>query len=181
VPYDSKAIANYFLKVADHEGKELTPLKLIKLVYIAHGWHLGITGEPLINEHPEAWEYGPVIPSVYHEFKIFGNGPIRKRATEIVSKTEGSGWALIEQEVIPPTRKSDAAICNFLDRVWQEYGSHTGSQLSSLTHQANTPWKQTWERRGKYERGVDIPEDAIQQHYRSLRERSVRIKRAFAP
>ncbi len=177
MPYDPKAIANYFLSIADHKGQELTPLKLIKLVYIAHGWYLGITGKPLINEHPEAWEYGPVIPSLYHEFKIFGNGAIRKRATEFVSK-EGGEWSLQEKEVPPPNSKTDASICDFLDRVWEQYSGYTGSQLSSLTHQPNTPWKQTWDHRGQYEKGVDIPEDKIREHYQSLRERNVGINRA---
>src|SRR5687767_12203236 len=74
--YDPKSIANYFIDLAAAEGKKLTPLQLIKLVYIAHGWYLGLTGKPLINESPQAWQYGPVIPSLYHALKIHGNDAV---------------------------------------------------------------------------------------------------------
>lgn len=171
MPYDPKSIANYFLEVAKSEGQTLTPLKLIKLVYIAHGWYLATTGEPLINEHPEAWEYGPVIPSLYHEFKIFGNSAIKKKATDFVPQSEEQ-WMLEEREVESPNRKKDGAVCDFLDRIWKRYRKFTASQLSTLTHQRGTPWEQTWNERGKYQKGVDITEDKIREHYQSLKEKS---------
>ncbi len=140
----------------------------IKLVYIAHSWHLGTTSEPLINEHPEAWEYGPVIPSLYHEFKIFGNKPITKKATDFVPQDEEQ-WMLEEREVDPPSRKKDAKVCEFLDSIWKRYRNLSGSQLSTLTHQPGTPWETTWNERGKYQKGVDIPESRIREHYRNLK------------
>ena len=72
-PYRSIAVAaNWFIQSLP----SLTPLKLQKLIYYAHGWHLAIRNAPLIDEVIEAWEYGPVVPNVYHEFKKFGNRPI---------------------------------------------------------------------------------------------------------
>jgi len=77
--YRSMAVANWFI---DHV-RNLTPLKLQKLIYYAHGWHLALRDQPLIDELIEAWEYGPVVPNVYHEFKEFGNQPITRRGTVI--------------------------------------------------------------------------------------------------
>jgi uncharacterized phage-associated protein len=56
-------VANRFLELAEAEGRSLTPLQLMKLVYIAHGWMLGIHQRPLIKDHIEAWKLGPVIPT----------------------------------------------------------------------------------------------------------------------
>ncbi len=180
--YDPKAIANFFIEAAEAEDKRLTPLQVIKLVYIAHGWYLGLTGEPLINEHPEAWEYGPVIPSLYHEFKIFGRGPITKKATAFVGEGIGEDYFLNleEREVSPPNPQEDRATCDFLARIWDEYKRFSGSQLSTLTHQPNTPWHMTWNQRGKYQKGVDIPEHLILDHYRELRERNGRTQTSGA-
>ena len=50
--YSPKQIADYFLSKHSVDGN-ITPMKLIKLVYIAHGWHLGITDTALIDENPE--------------------------------------------------------------------------------------------------------------------------------
>ena len=80
--YSAFAVANYFLRLGRDSGEEITPLKIQKLVYIAHGYHLAFTasdnspnGLPLVDdEFAEAWQYGPVFPSLYHHFKRFGGG-----------------------------------------------------------------------------------------------------------
>ena len=78
--YPTKAVANYFIDLANAKKIQITPMKLQKLIYFAHGWHLAIIGEPLIDECVQAWSYGPVIDSIYHEFKEYGSGPIKRHA-----------------------------------------------------------------------------------------------------
>ena len=54
-------------------GWSISNLRLQKLLYIAHMYHLWRTkGEPLIDGSFEAWDYGPVQPVLYHKAKIFG-------------------------------------------------------------------------------------------------------------
>ena len=58
---DPKAVANKFLELGERDGvSDITPMKLLKLVYIAHGWHLALSEgkKPLVNEASEAWKYG---------------------------------------------------------------------------------------------------------------------------
>jgi uncharacterized phage-associated protein len=56
---------------------DITNLKLQKLLYIAHMMHLGKTGAPLIiNENFQAWDYGPVLPSLYKKLSFFGSDNI---------------------------------------------------------------------------------------------------------
>ncbi|WP_369210846.1 Panacea domain-containing protein [Xylella fastidiosa] len=69
MPYSPATIANYFLQRASKEGRALTPMQVLKLVYIAHGWHLGFRKEPLIDESVEAWRHGPAIRSLYNKIK----------------------------------------------------------------------------------------------------------------
>src|ERR1700676_3931940 len=91
--HSALAVANWFLARAAADGKSLDPMKLQKLIYFAHGWSLALTDIPLIEEHPEAWDYGPVIPSVYHEFKLFGRKPITERAKRFeISDPSGSRY-----------------------------------------------------------------------------------------
>lgn len=77
MPLETGAVANYLLDLADASGDPVSPMKLQKLLYYAHGWHLAVTDRPLLNEFVEAWRWGPVIPSIYHEFKEFGDAPIK--------------------------------------------------------------------------------------------------------
>lgn len=143
--YCPKSIANYFLELAHAKGESISPMKLQKLVYYAHGWYAGYTHKPLINEAVEAWPYGPVIPSLYHEFKRFGAGDIKGKAFD--SGLQGRA------AVATP---ADQDIRRFLDKVWNSYGGYTGVTLSEMTHAIGTPWHMTWSGCPGV-RGQDIP------------------------
>ena len=66
--YDSRAIANRFVRKAKEAKKTLDIMSLVKFVYIAHGWYLAYADRALICHRVEAWKHGPVIPKVYFAF-----------------------------------------------------------------------------------------------------------------
>ncbi len=145
--YSVLTIADAILKIAKGRDVQLTPLQLMKLVYIAHGFNLAIRGSDLFGERIEAWQYGPVIPDLYQATKSFGRDPI------------------------PLHRISDGPIAvdksthEFLEDVFSKYGHLSGFALSSLTHQTGTPWA------GVYEDGflnVEIPDQLIKEHYERI-------------
>lgn len=147
------AIANYFIGKAIDEGQDMTLMKLIKLVYIAHGWHLGIKGEPLLPEAVQAWQYGPVVPSIYQEFKRYGS----RKITQLELDLETFTYPCVE----------DVELKKFLDKIWSVYGKMDALQLSALTHQPNTPWDNVWNKnQGKFIKSMPIPNDLIEQHYK---------------
>ena len=156
--YSPKAVANYFLERGFENGEPIDPMKLQKLVYYAHGWSLAINRVPLIDETVEAWPYGPVIPTVYHAFKIYGNRPIDSLAFEV---RKG-------QMTYPRVPGWDAATQRVLDRVWEVYGGHSGIELSELSHLPGSPWDRTWQeaQKKRKRRGVDIPDERIEEHFR---------------
>lgn len=147
--YSPKSIANYFLELAHAKGEAISPMKLQKLVYYAHGWYAGYTQQPLINEAVEAWQYGPVIPSLYHEFKRFGARDIKGKAIDFDPRGPS--------EVPTP---ADQQVLKFLENVWNSYGRYTGVTLSEMTHAIGTPWHVTWSKCPGV-RGQDIPFDQI--------------------
>jgi uncharacterized phage-associated protein len=162
MPVPTLAVANYFVRKAIERGGEelLTPMKLVKLVYIAHGWHLALFDEPLIGEAVEAWKYGPVVPTVYHDFKHYRDAQIRKEA--VVAK----GRKLVLPDI------DDDHVAAFLDKVWDAYRRFTAGQLSTMTHEKNTPWYTVWNEKGGSDRqGAIIPNELIRQHYKQLAAR----------
>jgi len=84
-PQSSVKVARQILWIALNRGKILTPMQLLKLVYISHGWMLAIYNRSLFREPVEAWKYGPVEPLVYNRFKKFGGNQI----TESVEDCSG--------------------------------------------------------------------------------------------
>ncbi len=140
--YTAFHIANYFLWRAWEEGVEITPLKLIKLVYIAYGWNLVLNKErpKLFEERIEAWKYGPVVPSVYHEFKKFGNNPIPKNDYAAILDMET--WEL---DSVPMINNNDQEVINILNVEWNSYKNKSGVELSNITHTAGRAWDKAWD------------------------------------
>lgn len=149
--YPVKAIANYFIKKAKENNENLTPMKLIKLCYIAHGTCLAYFGQPLFEDRIEAWKYGPVIPTLYREFKKYGNSHI----DEYYVPVEDSKISLPEEE--------DIDTKFILDAAWNKFGSWSGEELSSWTHQLDSAWSKTY-KKYSYSSAI-IPEYLIKEEF----------------
>lgn len=162
--YDAKAVANCFLDLANTKREKLSLMKLQKLIYFAHGWYLAITEKPLINERVEAWKYGPIIPSIYHEFKRFGNNPITSHATSL----DLENCCLFE----PHIPKEDSFVRSLIHKIWDVYGGLTATQLSNMTHLPKTPWMQIWGLNG-VPKGTDIDDNLIKQYFISVAEKKI--------
>lgn len=160
--YSAKAVANEFLDIAESEGSGISPMKLQKLVYLAHGWSLGIMDTPLISDKVQAWKYGPVIESLYHEFKHHGSNAIYGKATNLSLDKDTLGIKIEE----PAISSSDNDAKRLITKVWEIYKKYSGSQLSNITHQDGTPWKVTYS--GKC--NVSIDNNVIKNHYKDLIE-----------
>ncbi|GAB3913927.1 Panacea domain-containing protein [Larkinella knui] len=129
--YPALLIARQFINKGIAEGRPLTPMKLQKLIYMAHGLHLARHEKPLIAEQVQAWSYGPVIPDVYTRFKRFGNNPI---TTPIPT----NDW---DEEL---DRQAQDSI-NF---AWDIAKDYNAIQLSNWTHVEGSPWYQSVSRNG---------------------------------
>jgi len=142
---------------------EVSPMKLQKLIYFAHGWHWALADKPLVSEQVEAWKFGPVISPVYHAFKQFGNNPI----AELGRLVRFSGTRLVSE--VP--RLSEAMLgetAQLLNRVWEVYSPYTAIQLSNATHAVGTPWQEVWEKAPE-RIGTDIPDEKIREYFVKLK------------
>jgi len=88
VVYDPRALANCILDATAVRGFGVTNMALNKIIYFSHGWYLALHDHPLVSVSFEAWDYGPVILLLYHQFKRYGDQDISTRATRIDLQTE---------------------------------------------------------------------------------------------
>ena len=147
-------VANFFLKQAREERTPITPLKLLKLVYIGYGWVAAVLDRKLFDEPIEAWQHGPVVESIYHEFKHFGSGEI----TEM-----GVSFDLESSEVTEPhIPESEKDILDLLGLVWGIYKRFSAWDLRDKTHEAGTPWSDVF-RAGRS--NIEISHEAIKEHF----------------
>ena len=141
---DSRSVANDIVAKGIESGNPLTPLQVVKLVYLSHGWMLGLYRKPLIRHDVLAWRYGPVVAEVYRGVRKYRGEPVT------------------EKIYAPETEVFDDIESDLLRQVYQKYGHLSGVQLSRLTHAENTPWHTVWSLRGK---NSVIPNNLIMEHH----------------
>ncbi len=112
-------VAKYFISSFQKKNKEISNLKLQKLLYYAQAWHLALYGKPLFLDPIQAWVHGPVVPSVFRQYKDYA-------------------WRPITEEVKAETL-SDLTF--HLKEVTRVYGEFDATTLERMTHQEG-PWKE---------------------------------------
>ena len=154
--HDALLTANRLIQGAKDNNQAFTPVQLIKMVYIAHGWMLGLFGRSLITQPVEAWKYGPVIADVYFAIKHYRNNPVN----EFISGLPEGRFDQLESALI--------------DKVRKVYGQYSGIKMSAITHEPGTPWYQVthdrWYRiRNRQQmvgQNIVIPNPLIAEYYR---------------
>lgn len=160
------AVANKFIEMGLQRGMPLTQMKLQKMLFFAQGWYFAIYGEPLFEEDFEAWEYGPVIPSVYSEFRDFGMRGINRMGTSLIPC--GGGFAISE-----PPLSQERELDSFFEKIWSVYGIYNGTQLSAMTHRPDTPWSVVREPYGlDVPRSLCIPKPLIKSYFSAKANRN---------
>src|SRR5690625_3983070 len=138
--YTAVEIACVLLKCAQSRGLSFSNLQLQKLAYICHGISLSRFERPLFIEDVYAWQYGPVVPSIYFRFRDFKSAPV----TEDVADVE-----------------LDADSQYIVQSVVEKFGYLSPWQLVKLIHREGSPWYRVWQQR---KRSV-IPDELIKAHY----------------
>lgn len=148
---DAIEIADYFIERSDCTK---THMQIQKMVYMSHGYMLGVYHTPLISNPVEAWDHGPVIPSMYQRFKKHGHNPIERHT---------------ESPQVPFTTQ-EMDVLNF---VWNKHNRHCGYYLSRLTHSDGTgrptPWESARAKYGDHKR-APITNDMTEQYYSRVYE-----------
>ena len=151
--HDALLITNKIIQGArDNDEAPYTPMQLIKMVYIAHGWMLGLFGRPLIKQPVEAWKYGPVVPDVYYAVKHYRHKPVIEHIGGLTKEE------FVDYEL------------ELIDKIRDVYGQFSGIKLSAITHEPGTPWYQVVLNRKTFGRGVVIPNSMIEKYYRNRGE-----------
>ena len=111
--YDAMTIAKWIINKTHPE-----PLKLQKLLYLAQGYSYAFYDRPLFSDNMEGWVHGPVVRSVYVEFKEYQYNPIDLEFN--VEKLEQNAEDVLKY-------------------VINKYAKYDNKYLENLTHQQE-PW-----------------------------------------
>lgn len=145
--HTASQVAKWFLaynrNVIDEEGAEyISNLKLQKLLYYAQGCFLAATDEPIFDDDIVAWQHGPVVESVYHEYK-----------------ENGAKGILFDEDFRFLDFSEDEN--ELLKDVYDTFGQYSAWKLRDMTHQED-PWKHTPKNQVI---GKDVIKDYFQREY----------------
>ncbi|NDA47584.1 MAG: DUF4065 domain-containing protein [Alphaproteobacteria bacterium] len=155
------AVANEFLALGhrdrdDPEIPQIDQLKLQKLLFYAHAWHLAIRKAPLFDEDFEAWPWGPVVRDIWNFTKGFKAGPITGKISRLTIQDGAARFTYPQIEA--------ADLKDFIEAVWDAHKEFTGIDLSNSTHGSEEPWSKVKEAYGGNLDGKPtIPNDLIQE------------------
>lgn len=135
--YDACDVARYVINYSNEKGYECSNLKLQKLMYFIQAYFLISKGAPLFPDEIQAWDFGPVVPNVYHEFKRFGSGDIPFVA-RYFEMPDGTLSTLHECQYDP--KLIDKKTRRLINDVVDNFKDYTSTALVTLTH-AQAPWK----------------------------------------
>lgn len=136
-PYNVLDVAHYIVKYSNEHGYEISNLKLQKLLYFVQALFLVMSNgtAPCFKEEIEAWPFGPVVPEVYDEYKIYGSLEIPYSKTKnVLNKSLELEKYVYDENIISEDDKSN------INEVIEHFKNKSAYALANLTHNQD-PWK----------------------------------------
>jgi uncharacterized phage-associated protein len=156
-PYDARQVANLVLDTCGELEAEITNLKLLKILYFSYGWYLAAYQRKLFHNPIEAWEHGPVVRSVWQEFRAAGKASIKGRASYLELQTG------LRRQAPTSLADTDAA---FIRAETREHLAASAWELSSQTHEVGTAWHYVWHSSGTSANiGMRISDELISREF----------------
>lgn len=142
-------VANSILERGFSEDIDITPMKLQKLTYLVYKKYYQDTNRILFQDRFEVWKYGPVVRSIYDQFKNNKGNAIKDYCKE------PDGTIFIVNEDNSPSFK------NAIEEIWNKYKFYDGIPLSAMTHRKGTAWYKAAKRNDAYLSDSDIKEEEV--------------------
>lgn len=134
--YDALDIARYVIKYSNNRDYGVSNLKLQKILYFIQVYFLIQTDSPCFKEPIEAWDFGPVVPDVYKQYKAYGGTDILT-IESYISFDSDDIWKSKRIRFNKINIKDEDKI--LINKVVDKFSEYSATDLVTLT-QHQTPW-----------------------------------------
>ncbi len=134
--YNVLDVCRYVIKYSNENDYGVSNLKLQKILYFIQAYFLLKKKDhtPCFNEKIEAWNFGPVVPEAYYEYKQYGSGDIPTQESYIISDGKWNFKRIkFDDTVIVDEDKA------LIKKVVDTFVDYSATDLVSLTHR-QSPW-----------------------------------------
>lgn len=145
---NSLSVAKYILSKI-----KCTHLQLEKLVYLCFADYLCSTDKPLFDDTIYAFKLGPVVKTVYEEYKKY-------RGDTITIDPIESKYEMPLRSLISFTEDGHEKLLS-IDKTLEKYGCYSANELVDITHTNGSPWERTYDGT----RYKEIPSDIIKKYH----------------
>lgn len=134
--YSALDVARYIIWYCEEKKYIVSNLKLQKILYFIQAKFLVEKNTPCFSEKIEAWDFGPVVPEAYHEYKQYGSGDIPTIESYIMFD-ENDIWNSKRIEFEDTIIADEDKV--LIDKVIDKFADYSATDLVSLTHK-QSPW-----------------------------------------
>lgn len=137
-PYNVLDVSRYVINYSNEKDSGISNLKLQKILYFIQAYFLTNTpnGRPCFKEKIEAWDFGPVVPEAYREYKQYGSADIPAMLSFIDFDDDdiwNSARKVFDSSVISDVDKE------MINAVVDKFANYSATDLVTLTHR-QAPW-----------------------------------------
>lgn len=143
--YSALDVARYIILYCNRLGQTISNLKLQKILYFVQAEFLVSNGKPCFSERIEAWDFGPVVPDVYHRYKVYGGASIP---------------CIGADDNYCPFNEKDRKLA---DGIIKECAKYSASMLVEITHK-QSPWQKAYQKRS----GTLISNESIKSFFQEV-------------
>ena len=140
--YSALDVSRYIINYSNKHEYNISNLKLQKLLYFVQAYYLAFTEShhPCFRDKIEAWDFGPVVPVAYQEFRKFGSSNIPP-VTFYYQSNPGDFWSV---KRVPFSDSIIEAIDKkHINAVVEQFVDYSAYDLVRLTH-LQKPWKDAY-------------------------------------
>jgi len=157
VAYNVLDVCRHVINYSNNKDYGISNLKLQKVLYFIQAYFLISTNKQCFKEKIEAWDFGPVVPEAYREYKQFGSGDI-PTISFVVDFDKDNIWnskvQQYEDDVIASVDKV------MIEAVVDKFADYSATDLVSITHR-QAPWKNAYQQG----RNNEITLEAIKEYF----------------
>lgn len=132
--YSADSVAKIVIQYSNNKRYSISNLKLQKILYFIQAIFLNEYNRACFKEEIEAWTFGPVVPSVYQKYKIFGANSIPEYACKDDSFVGLFSYNNSNNRLAISPNDNDI-ICDIVDSL----SGYSASDLVEITHK-QSPW-----------------------------------------
>ena len=135
-------ICRYVINYSNTSDYGISNLKLQKVLYFIQAYFLTNTSShtPCFYQKIEAWDFGPVVPAAYHEYKQYGSGDI-PYISSYIKLDENDIWNSERVDYDDTIIKECDKL--MIEAVVDKFADYSATDLVTLTHR-QAPWKDAY-------------------------------------